>query len=634
MNQRPVFPPNFGIDDTDRARPGIGIEIIIAITRRQWRIVVVFTAVFLAFGLIYCLTATPQYTARATILIDRGNDEAARRVPVIGRIAGDEASVLDQVELLKSDMIALAVIDRLELQDNPEFLSQGGGLIAGAFEALGFIIGMMRRPDTPEDNRKAALTCLHVGLEIARAGRSHVVEISFTALSPKLAADVAQATAEAYLDDKLNAKNDANRQVSDWLQSRIEELRQQFLASDLAVRRFRVAHGLAGVDDRLAELNSVPAADSEPQAQLRELEQSAETHRDIYRTFLQRYRESVQQQSFPFTEARIISPAVPPARPSEPRLALLLIWSLALGSLTGGAVAGFREFRDRFFRTGLQVREALDMEYLGSVPKIAPFVTTPSSAEPVNPAGSWCNRPRSLTSFVLDHPLSAFAETMRKAKLAADFNIAKPRRVIGVVSALPGEGKSIVAINLARLLAKSARTLLIDAHLRNPGATRALARHAEQGLVELLLGSHPPSSVLLTDPLSGLKFLPSVSQQHLPNSSELLASPQMTRLLSLAASRFDYIVLDLPPLGPLVDVRAIAPILDGFILVVEWGETHRQVVRDALNGEQRVASRCLGVVLNKVDDEKMKLYQEHGSSDYYAARYAAYYHDHQGPWLQ
>ncbi len=108
----------------------------------------------------------------------------------------------------------------------------------------------------------------------------------------------------------------------------------------------------------------------ETQVQLRELERAAETYRNLYQTFLQRYQEAVQQQSFPVTEARIISRAVPPTAASEPRLSLVLALCLALGCGVGGAVAAFREFRDRFFRTGEQVRDVLGLEYLGSVPLV------------------------------------------------------------------------------------------------------------------------------------------------------------------------------------------------------------------------------------------------------------------------
>ncbi len=243
------------------------------------------------------------------------------------------------------------------------------------------------------------------------------------------------------------------------------------------------------------------------------------------------------------------------------------------------------------------------------------------------PAAGTIHARNALSLFSTEHPLSSFAETMRSARIAADLHVIKPHKIIGVVSVLPGEGKSTVAVNLAQTLAMSARTLLIDADLRNPGATRALGQHAEAGLLEVLLEGQAPASVMLSAERGDLKFIPAVVKRRVPHSSEMLASPQMAKLLADVAGQFDYIILDLPPLGPVVDARAIAGKVDGFVMVVEWGATSRRVVRDTLLAEPQIANRCLGVVLNKVDAEKMKLYREYGSSDYYVSRYTAYYRD-------
>jgi len=287
-------------------------------------------------------------------------------------------------------------------------------------------------------------------------------------------------------------------------------------------------------------------------------------------------------------------------------------------------VAGaFREFRDRFFRTGEQVRDVLGLEYLGSVPLVE---LPPGRRQPAGPARGEVSRKTEMSGFATEHPSSAFAETLRSARIAADVHIDKLCKVIGFVSVLPGEGKSTIAMNFARALARSARVLLIDADLRNPGATRALGSHAEEGLLEVLLEGRMPASVMLADPDTGLQFLPAVVARRMPHSSELLASAAMARLLAQLGAEFDYIVLDLPPLGPVVDARAVASRVDGFVMVVEWGGTSRKAVRDTLNAEPQIAGRCLGVMLNKVDGSRMKLYEGYGSPDYYASRYARYYH--------
>ena len=755
MNQRPVFLANQDDELPEQNAPGLDFDNLIAVARRQWRVVALSVVIFLLLGICYVLTAVPRYTAKTSVLIDRGNSQVVEQLSTIGGVLDDEASVLSQVELLKSETIGLSAVDRLKLQDNPEFMEGGRNPLLAA---ISYVVSTLNPKhwlgggdeallDPAEAKRREALSRILDDMEVARVGRSYVLEISFTATTPQLAASVARAISDAYLTDKLNAKYDATRRAGAWLQERIEELRQRSLESDLAVQKFRAANGLVVANDKLVsdqqltELNSaliVARADtaraqarfdrirsiiasgqtdaivtdaldssvintlrekyldaskreseiskrlgeghiqairlrqemaeynrlmfdelrriaesyqselevaqsrerqitqgvqnatnvsvnaSETQVQLRELERSAETYKNLYQTFLQRYQEAVQQQSFPVTEARVISRAVPPNRPSEPRVPLVLALCIVLGGAVGGGAAAFREFRDRFFRTGEQVRDVLGLEYLGAVPLVEP---SKSKLIPGDPIRGEVYKRSQVSNFALEHPLSSFAETLRSARIAADLHIGKPEKIIGIVSALPGEGKSTIAVNFAQTLAKSARPLLIDADLRNPGATRALGQHADEGLLEVLLENHAPSSAVLTDPDSGLKFLPAVVKRRVPHSSELLASPQMMKLLTQACGEFEYIVIDLPPLGPVVDARAIASRIDGFVVVVEWGETSRKVVKDTLNAEPQITGRCLGVILNKVDNDKMRLYREYGSSEYYASRYTSYYHD-------
>ena len=371
----------------------------------------------------------------------------------------------------------------------------------------------------------------------------------------------------------------------------------------------------------------VSANANDEQVQLRELERESETYKNLYQTFLQRYQESIQQQSFPVTDARIITNPATAEVPSSPKKPLVLAVACLAGMLLGAGVAGLREFRDRFYRTGDQVSETLGLEFLGSVPLAnARPLATPNALDLPPQSVVKAN---SISSYVLEHPLSAFAETLRSAKMAID--VSTPAggkgKVVGIVSALPGEGKSSISVNLGELLAQGSRVLLIDADLRNPGATRQLGRHAERGILEALQAGAPLSELLLFDPETGMAFLPAVVRRRIPHSSELLTSGAMARLLTLAVSEFDYVILDLPPIVPIVDSRAVATLVDSYLLVVEWGKTARGLVKRTMQHNPTIAKRCAGVILNKVDAEKMKLYRQFGSSEFYHSRYASYYRE-------
>lgn len=378
--------------------------------------------------------------------------------------------------------------------------------------------------------------------------------------------------------------------------------------------------------ESVAKATDISNSASETQVQMRELQREAETYKNMYQTFLQRYQEAMQQQSFPVTEARVISKAMPPYIPSKPNKPIILVLFMIMGAAAGGGIAMFREFRDRFFRTGDQVRDVLGLEFLGNTPLI-PNQPTTEAQENGHPG---LTRPTSVARYAVDHPLSSFAETLRSTRLAIDLGIPAKSgaRIVGVVSSLPSEGKSTISINLAQLLAgQGARVLLLDADIRNPGATRAMARHAGEGLLEVLLEGRSLQDVLLRDEKTRLAFLPTVVKQRVPHSSELLTSAQMHKLLAEASSAFDYIIVDLPPLGPVVDARAMAGRIDGFIFVTEWGKTARRAVRNTVENEVHIRKKCLGVILNKVDTEKLKLYRAYGSSEYYHSRYTRYYHD-------
>ncbi len=753
------FSGNLRDDHTEvlQSPEGLDVEALLSIARRQWIIVAAAVAAAVILGVVYVLTAVPLYTSSVSVLIDRNNSEVVQQLSTIGGVLDDEASVLSQVELLKSDTIALAVVDKLRLSEDPAFMSSQGsllGTVVGAARSLLNVSSWFAQDPSDQDEaeakRREAADRLAQNMEVSRVGRTYVLELSYVSASPQLSARIANAIGDAYLVDKLNSKYDATRRASDWLQERIAELRQKALDSDLAVQRFRSANGLVAAgsvliaDQQLSELNSalivaqsdtakaqarlqriqqiiasgqsdaivtdvldssisnelrqkyldaskreaeiasrlgsnhiqavrlraemgeykrlmfeevnriaesyksdldvakareksltdsvsqatgISASANETQVQLRELERESETFKNMYQTFLQRYQEAIQQQSFPVTEARVITRAVAPEKPSHPRKPLVLALFVVMGAAVGGGIGAFREFRDRFFRTGDQVRDVLGLEFLGIAPLVQKEWGRDGSVGAAQPG--LMSKAQAVSNYVIDHPLSAFAETLRSAKIAADLAIAgKGCKVIGIVSALPGEGKSTVAINFAELLAsQGSRTILIDGDLRNPGATRAVGRHADAGLLEVLINGQNPHPLLLKNSKTGLLFLPAAVKHRVPHSSELLASAGMKQMLNTFSNECDYLIIDLPPLGPVVDARAIANRIDGFIFVAEWGKTARRVVRQVLGADRYVRDKCLGVVLNKVDQERLKLYRAYGSSEYYYSRYSQYYQE-------
>jgi polysaccharide biosynthesis transport protein len=228
-----------------------------------------------------------------------------------------------------------------------------------------------------------------------------------------------------------------------------------------------------------------------------------------------------------------------------------------------------------------------------------------------------------LEEFVLDAPYSRFAEMLRKLKALMNAGqLGDGVKVIGVVSSVPKEGKTTIAANLAALLIASsgARTLIIDSdvHLRN--LTTRLAPDAREGLIEALVDPSRLPALVSRRRRSGLDVLPCALSTRLPNAAELLGSPEMGELLAVARKAYDYIVIEVAPIMSVVDLKLIERFIDKFIFVVEWGQTKRSLVLEALSEAEIIRERLVGIVLNKVDPVSLRMieaYKGDRFGDYY-----------------
>ena len=362
---------------------------------------------------------------------------------------------------------------------------------------------------------------------------------------------------------------------------------------------------------------------------LRELELRAKNFRGLYESLLTKHTASVQQDSFPISDARIISLASASLAKSKPRSALILALGLFGGLGLGLGVGLLREITEGGFRTLVQVESTLQKRCLSVVPFVKsrravdsrfPYTAQNTVGKRTIARGSGIFWEASGT------PSSRFAESIRAIKLAIDQgrNV-KGGKVIGITSSLPGEGKSTIAAALAQLTAHSgARTIIVDGDLRNPSLSRNLTPSAEAGIAEITLGKKFIEEVAWKDSETKLTFLPAVKGVSVFNSSEIIASDRTKQLFDWLKDNYDYVIVDLPPLVPIIDAQVAAELVDGFVLAVEWGRTNVDVVKHALHTAPNVGDALIGVALTKTNMKKIGRYDNY-YDEYYSPKHLAHY---------
>lgn len=429
--------------------------------------------------------------------------------------------------------------------------------------------------------------------------------------------DLAQPTVTDALNNsvitRLRAQYlDLQAQYADWsrrygkthlaavnLANKMEELRKNIAdelhrigdayRSDYEIAKSREA----SLEKNVKELVAQAGHTGQAEVKLRDLESAADTYRNLYNNFLEKLQSATQNQSFPLSEARLISTAAKPDRKSSPRTVLALVGGLVGGLCLGFGVAFARELLSDVLRTPGEVEDELGVKCLGVLPDIRP----PAKAGPSD-----------LSRYVVDHPFSRFAETLRNIKVSIDVaRLTREIKVIGIVSSLPKEGKTTVAANFAQLVALTGhRTVLIDGDLHTRSLTRELAPNAKSGLVEALndpasLGYHVQRSKE-----TGLDFLPSVVASRMVNSADVIGSKAMAELLKVLREHYEYIVIDLAPVMPVADSKAVSFLIDAMVYVIEWGQTTRSALQESVSGSEVLQKKLLGAVLNRANPKMLK----------------------------
>ena len=718
------------------------VEWAFGLLHRQFFVVLFVAALGLAAGIIYLSVTPPIYTAQTSVYIDLHKNPIDQQAGIFGN---DPIEIESQIQLIKSKTIALSVIKKLELMNDPEF-----GSVERPPSGLSSILFGVQQPHATSsgglDPMERVIVAFQNSLTVDPVG-GRVVSISFSSNNPARAATIANAVATAYITDQLDAKYEANRLATNWLQQRQEQLREQADGAQRAVELFKKQNNIVTTDGKpldniqmaeintrliaartqasdiltrlnrlqaivrlgpsdthiegaISEINSPIAtslrqqylelsrresewsgrygkdhlavvnlrnrmqeirsslfdelrqaaetakndydlakqrqeeiekqlagtiaqsrSSSQAQVTLSGLESAANGYRKLYDTFLQQYMGSTQQATFPVTEARVISAASPPLRKSKPKSILVLALSFFGGAALGLGLGLLRDVMDRVFRTARQIEAELQIPCIALVPLIKdekvkrPWHQRILVQARTNSKGTGDGA--AVFTSVVDLPLSAFAEAIRSIKLTIDLQMdARPCRLVGITSTLPNEGKSTIAAALALLIAQvGGRVLLVDCDLRNPTLSRKFSRTNAVGIFDVVSRKASVTEAIVKDPKSNLALLPAGKRIPLFLTSEILGGESVSKLFDALRQNYDYILVDLPPLAPIIDVRASTHFVDGYLLTVEWGRTKIGAIEQCLSGAPKIYDSLIGAVLNKTDMNAIRRYDSSGRYD-------------------
>jgi succinoglycan biosynthesis transport protein ExoP len=375
------------------------------------------------------------------------------------------------------------------------------------------------------------------------------------------------------------------------------------------------------------QLQGVSSSSGQAQVRLRELQREAEANRTLYESYLARYKETTAQESLEMPDSHVVTKAGIPIGPSWPKTWFVLGLALTLGLGVGCVLAFLADYLDQKVKTLEQAEQISGMPALAAVPLISAGELAGRAKRGRNELGRYDPKTTKLLPpplqpplmrYAIDAPGTFFAEAIRAIRLALQRTMrAQPIKVVLVTSALDSEGKTTLAANLAQSIATlGIRTLLIDGDLRNPQLTRALCPRADTGLLDVALGRVAPERAILVDRSTGLSILPSTAVMQADIITELMFSERIVDVLDHLRHRYELIIIDSPPLVPLVDGRALAELADRIVLALAWDQTPGEVLSHTINLLAPVHDRILGTVLTRVDLSRLRFYDYYRSSAY------------------
>lgn len=685
----------------------------LSVIRKHWRIAVLFAVVLMFTVIVVTFTIKPVYEPVARIEVDPPGEQFSLE----GGASGSDSEYLEtQAQNLKSDKVAMDVIHRLQLDQNPEIVSSASSKPKG-----GDLAAYQLKP-----GEYSALRALRAHLTVKRDTASRLISVSFSSHDPRLAALVTNTVVGAFIDDTYQERHDAIMKSSEWLARQLDDIRSRMVESSRALAEFQKSIGVADVDsnkstftEEMVELNrqmtqaeadriqleallksvqagspdvlpeirnnpvvqqlstklaeqraelsqskviygvnhpnvkklqsQVDELQSELEAQktavlgsirtsysaararenlmdsqikgatsqlsqmarYNDLKKEAQTNSELYNTLYARVKEAGIAAASKSSNLKLVDEAHVLDAPTGPNRPLIILVGILAALLGGTGLAFLREQFDTRIFAPEDVRDWVGTHNIAVMPLFVhsngkgPQIPSAGQGGEIAIASGEAPSQKKLpagVAFLLDRPHSPEAEALRSLHTSLMLSRpGNPPQVLLVVSSLPGEGKTTVAVNLAMAMAQHGTTCLVDADLRRGRVAASLGVSSNPGLTDVLIGTHPLNRVLTHLPsVTNLTVLPAHAGS--AKAGQLVCSDRMRKVLDELRRDFQFIVVDSAPILPFADCRALSNLTDGLIFVARSGITTRDLIQQSLQLLDQVhAAPVLQFVVNAAD---------------------------------
>lgn len=395
-----------------------------------------------------------------------------------------------------------------------------------------------------------------------------------------------------------------NRQLDEGRSALRAEIGRVVAATE--AEQHAAAERVATLEELLQQAKSAAQNADKAQIPLNAMTRDLDAARGQLQGVLERIQQTAQQAAIELSEAHEISQAIPPDLPSWPRTGPATAAALGAGIILGLVLVYALHLTDTTLRDGEEVRAVTGMPCLALIPQ----------------AGKRALRHLDVHDYVVQRPLTAFAEQVRALRAGLSLDIDHPQ-IVTITAARPAEGKSLLTVALGRSAQLGGeRVLIIECDLRQGAFPHRLGGAASPGLTDVLRGEVEWREALQDDPITGMKFI--VGGKPGRDVLSLFLSDKLKTILAEAREAFDLIVLDAPPVEAMTEARIAATLADATLMCVRWRSTQTSTLLHALEMLHDARARVIGTVMTRVDP---RVHLRSGAADagVYHRRYRTYF---------